>query len=1030
MLKEEIPLFRKHIASFRRRLEDDFLLPQSVPLKARFALNLDEVPFAQRLTLSYRPVGEGEIWGQDGVSAYFHLQGTIPTDWELRDVVARLNFGGEALIFSAEGHPLQGLSDGSVYSPSFKREIFPLSQIQKGGRKFEIWVEAVATNLFGSVNDANLARPAKNATDSYAAKVKALRLSVFDRRIWHLMLDFDVLIGLLNHLPENSVRFLRVLRALHAAVTRFADDPANAAESRSVLQSVLKQAANASELTAYAVGHAHIDTAWLWPVSETVRKCGRTFANQVQLLKKYPQYVFGASQPQHYRFVKDRYPTLYEEIRRFVKEGRWELQGGMWVEADCNLISGESMVRQILHGKNFFKDEFGIEVRNLWLPDVFGYSAALPQILRKSGIDYFLTQKLSWNTFNTIPYTTFLWEGIDGSRVLAHFPPESVYDSELSPDFLIRGRDRFKEKDFIDVFISLFGMGDGGGGPKAEYIEYGLRQADLEGTPKVRFATAAEFFNKLETYRDQLNLWRGELFLEMHLGTLTSQAHIKRNNRRLEFELRAAEMLWTCLPLKDYPAETFDSMWKTVLLHQFHDILPGSAIAPVYEQAEREQTAVLQQARLLQNQAARQLWQTDENALVLFNTLPFEWQDVLLLPPEFRNIADANGKTVPTQPTEGGVLAFVTLPALSAVTFRKIAQEVPENHLNGEADELTLENEQIRYTFNDAGQLIEAFDKKEQRSLLSNGQRGNVLKLFVDRPSEWDAWEVDYFYEQQLLQEARLMQYERLENGPVRQALRFEFEIGHSRIRQKVFLTRNSKRLDFDTEADWSETHRLLRVYFETNLRSDTAYFDIQYGYLQRPVHRNTSWDRARYEVPAHKFADLCQADYGVALLNDGKYGYQVYDGTLSLSLLRSPTYPDARCDRGKHHFVYAFLPHCGDLPHSAVTEESWKLNQKPLLFPGLRQQRNSLLPFTITGSGIRLEALKKAEKEQALILRLVEGLGRRAQVRLNFSRTPLKLTECDLMEWQNLQTFSPADHLELTFNPFEIRTFKMYYGE
>ncbi len=1029
MLKEEIPLTIRRIEFFRRTLKNR-LFPETVPFTAQYFLNADEQAFSQRKQLKFRPIQEGQYWGESGQVALFRLQARVPAHWRNKKVVALLNFGGEAFVYANSLGEAQGLANGSVYDETFQREVYTFSAPIPANQPVELWVQAVASSLFGTIREKNLAAPSETVFKPYRAKTEKMRLALFDKDIWHLLLDTDVLIGLLKHLPQTSVRFARVLRALNEAVSLFADNAANASRCRKVLRPVLSQPANASELTAYAVGHAHIDTAWLWPVTETVRKCIRTFANQIRLLKEYPEYIFGASQPQHYQFVKKHAPDLYEQIRYFVRQGKWEVQGAMWVEADCNLISGESMVRQILHGKNFFRDEFGIDVRNLWLPDVFGYSAALPQILRKSAVDYFLTQKLSWNTFNTFPHTTFLWEGIDGSRVLAHFPPESVYDSELTPHFLIRGRDNFKEKEFIDAFISLFGMGDGGGGPKAEHIEYGKRQANLEGCPKVVFSSATRLFEKLETYRQQLPIWRGELYLEKHLGTLTSQARVKKNNRLLEFSLRTTEMLWSCLPIQKYPLKELDALWKTVLLNQFHDILPGSSVAEVYQTAQKEQEFALQRSTELRQKAAAMLFEPEENAVVIFNSLPFACREVISLPKEFVSVNDAQGNALTVQQTDEGNLLSLSLPPLSAVTLYKAPQHI--NHKSRTAkmpEDFVLENDSIRYVFDTNGHLIEVFDKEVQRSLLAENQKGNCLQLFVDRPADWDAWETDYFYRQQWQEEARLLHARWLENGPVRQALHFEFEIGRSRIEQKVFLMAHGKRLDFDTFVRWNENHRMLRVRFDVNIHTDQAAFDIQYGYLLRPIHRNTSWDKARYEVNAHKFADLSQPDYGVALLNDSKYGYSVFTGGFSLNLLRAPSYPDPRCDRGEHRFVYALLPHIGDLTRSPVLSESWKLNQKPLLFVGYQHNGQSLMPFALTGKGIRLEAFKKSEKDRARVLRLVEGTGCVTQVNLRFNRLPLKIEECDLMEWQTLKSFAVTQELQLEFKPFEIRTFKIFWG-
>ncbi len=1028
MNAREIQMYRRRIDRFRQRLEQ-FFFPRTQKLKARFARFTDEVPFSQRKSLDFKEIAEGQQWGEAWDYAYFYLQGKVPEDWAGEEVVARLNFDGEALVFSRDGKPLQGLSNQSVFDPSAVRDVLPLFSKAKGGEEVELWIEAVGSTLFGIHQPQDPANGAVNRYGHYQATVREMRLCTFDRTVWALALDIDVLNGLLQHLPENSVRFVRVLRALNMAINVFADDPQNALQARQVLQEPLQKRANASELTVYAVGHAHIDTAWLWPVSETIKKCARTFATQVQLIKDYPEYIFGASQQQHYWFIKKHYPQLYAEIKRLVKAGRWELQGGMWVEADCNLISGESMVRQLLHGKNFFKDEFGIDVTNLWLPDVFGYSAALPQILRKSGIKYFLTQKLSWNQVNDFPYTTFLWRGIDGSEVLTHFPPENTYTSRLNTDTLLPGRENFREKEFMDEFLSLFGIGDGGGGPKAEFIEYGRRLADLEGAPKVRFASANEFFNRLEKYRNELPVWIGELYLEMHQGTLTSQARVKKDNRRLEFRLRALEMLLTCLPLKAYPQKELDRLWKKVLINQFHDIIPGSSITKTYHQTHQEYQEVFAACKELEHKAAQSLFTSDKDALVVFNRLPFEYTTVIELPANWNAATTVDGKTLARQKShEGRVLTQVTLPAMGFLTLKRTEPaDREEDSLNQPPPELVLENSRIRYEFDSSGQLIKAFDKEAMRLILKPGIPGNLLQLFEDRPNAWDAWDIDVFYQDQLLEQGVACEAKWLEFGPLQKSLFFCFKMGNSLIEQQVVLQSHSKRLDFRTRVMWREKHRMLRVSFHVDVVTEMAGFDIQFGHIYRPTHRNTSWEKARFEVVGHKYADLSQPDYGVALLNDSKYGYKVEDGELNLNLLRAPTYPDPDCDQGEHTFVYSLLPHVGNLVNSDVMDEALALNVQPLIFEEMSDNK-ARLPFRVEGQKVNVEAVKRAEKEEALVVRLVESHGKETQVYLEFDRLPRKIVETDLLEWHTLNRLNPMRMLPLQFRPFEIKTLKIHF--
>lgn len=540
-------LYLDRIEKFMTRMADKIVV-ESIPFSAEYSWSKEPVAFKDRLKGTYKPIKEGEVWGGTWESAWFHLRSAVPKEWKGKKVVAHLDFEGEGLVVLPDGMPLQGITHKSIFSKDFRREYVHLFDSAKGGEEVDLWVEAAGNSMFGVFLDADPPAIDPDRFGKYEGKVIAMRLSTFDLELWHLLLDMEILLGLVSTLEGASVRKARIIKCLTASIDVFADRQENAIKSRHVLEEALTQPATASDLRAMAVGHAHIDTGWLWPVRETIRKCIRTFSSQIKLLEKYPQYVFGASQPQHYQFVKDHAPMLYEKIKQYVKEGRWELQGGMWVEADCNLISGESMIRQFLYGKNFFMDEFGVEVKNLWLPDVFGYSASMPQIMVKSGVDYFLTQKLSWSQINDFPHHTFNWRGIDGTEILTHFPPENTYGSQLNTKFIIPGRDNFKEKSFIDEFICLFGVGDGGGGPKEENIEYGMRLESLEGAPKVRFGRADTFFENLAQYKDQVATWVGELYLELHRGTLTSQAFVKRANRKLELELRELEILWSCLP--------------------------------------------------------------------------------------------------------------------------------------------------------------------------------------------------------------------------------------------------------------------------------------------------------------------------------------------------------------------------------------------------------------------------------------------------------------------------------------------------
>ena len=1024
MRQEHIKILAERCRLFLQRTKPD-LLKDEIPCFAEFAVSDRMVPWRDRLSLSYRQITEGELWGEAWQSAWFHLQAELPESWADRPVALRLNLSGENLIFDDSGVPAAGLTAYSTLNPEYTKEYFPLPDAFCRNGNFDLWLEAAASSNFGVYLAEDPHRLTVEPRGWFAAKVELMRLGIFRRDLWHLRIEFGILLEYYQALPENDYRRRRVLAALCSAIDCYADDPDNAAAARKELAPVLSLPAIHSAPIACGVGHAHIDTGWLWPVSEAVRKSARTFANQLDMMDKYPEYIFGASQPQHYAFVKEYYPELYEKIKSRVKEGRWELQGGMWVEADCNLISGESMIRQFIHGKNFFRDEFGVEVRNLWLPDVFGYSPALPQIIKKSGCDFFVTQKISWNQFNTFPFTTFFWKGIDGSEVLTHFPPENTYNAFVSPLELIPAQNRFQESELLPEFLSLYGIGDGGGGPKEHHIERARLLQNFEGTPKFRFGRADEFFDRLAAeeavIERQLPVWQGELYLEMHRGTLTSQAQIKRDNRKLEQLLTATEFLCAMGAAADYPAAELNAAWKKLLINQFHDILPGSSISQVYETAHREHAELFALCSRLIEKAALKISEAEKDTMSLLNTLSCEFNHAVDLPPEWQNcmIVDEYGKSV-----QGGRALAVIPPSGTAVWHRCPSAPDGMEPVAAVDNVLVLDNGLVCYKFNPAGELISAIDLETGVETLRPNEAGNVFRLFVDRPNTYEAWDIDIFYENEKSTAPVPASAPWREKGAVESVLHFSWTIGeHSTIQQSIRLERHSKRLDFETTVDWAETRKMLRVKFPVAIAADSAVCDIQYGYCRRPTHSNNSWDMAKFEVLFHRYVDLSEAGCGVALLSDCKYGCRVNQGNLDLALLRSPKYPDWDSDCGHHEFTYSYLPHSGGAVNSPVMAEAAQLNRQPLLFPGRRF--TVCPPFCVTSGDVSLEVLKKAEKSDHLVIRLVETSGSHSKASLSTVLAGVRLKECDLLEWNVSETFAfDNGQLELTFRPFEIRTF------
>ena len=1020
MFKKEKELIVTRAEKFRALVER-LIVSDYVPFAAEYSWCREPVPVSERRKGKFKKIVEGEKWGETWENAWFHLRAAVPAKWRGKKISAQFDFNGEALIFNTKGFPLQSLSKGSTFAPEYLKEFYTLLEPCRGGEKIELWVETAANHLFGVDREEDPSPSTKNRYGHLIGKVGKMRLCIFDNELWHLFLDLDVLIGIAKALPENSVRKDRIIKALCDAVDAFHDNPANAPKCRAILKKELDKKSAPSDLFSIAVGHAHIDTGWLWRVRESIRKSARTFSSQITLLEKYPQYVFGASQPQHYAFVKEHYPELYRKIKEYVKKGRWECQGGMWVEADCNIISGESMVRQILHGKNFFMDEFGVDVKNLWLPDVFGYSANLPQIMKKTGIDYFLTTKLDWNIFNKITYDCFLWKGLDGSEVITHFPS---YNETMNPTPLIEAAQNFNEHHFIDGFLTLFGVGDGGGGPKDEFIERGLRCTDTEGAPRVKFGTAQSYFDYLEMFRPQLPKWTGELYLEIHRGTLTTQAKVKKGNRKIEQALRNVEFLWTCLPLEKYPLKELDEIWKKLLINQFHDIIPGSSINEVYKDTHLEYAECLDKCVTLATTAGESIFGKNKNSVVISNCLSHPFNGVVELPESVATgLVNLRGDEVPVQSENGKISALVEIPASGFAVFDK--KGLPGKAVIQKGGGLVLENDLVRCKFTKSAAITSIYDKEENRELIADGQKGNLFALYDDRPVKWDAWDIDSFYEKALIQHAEPAKFAVLPSGPVRSGLSFELKVGISEIRQEVWLAPHSKRIDFKTTVDWKERHKMLRVSFGTALNAERASYEIQYSHLERNTHRNTSWDFAKFECVGHRYADLSENDYGAALLNDCKYGYKIKDNVIDLNLLRSPTSPDPDADLGLHEFTYAFLPHKGNLVNSNVMAEAAMLNMPPSVFDN-RGNPAYDVPCRLESDGISMEVLKKAEKEECVIVRLVETKGASSTGILRFPQ-PAIVTETDLMEWHDGQKKKFPKEMTVKLKPFEIMTFKLW---
>ncbi len=808
---------------------------------------------------------------------------------------------------------------------------------------------------------------------------------------------------------------------------------------RYLKKALYEDMAGYQDVIATCIGHTHIDVAWWWTVEQTREKVGRSFATVLKLMEEYPDYKFMSSQPQLYYFLKERYPELYARLKERVKEGRWEPEGGMWVEADCNLTSGESLVRQFMHGKKFFHEEFGIDNKILWLPDVFGYSGALPQIMKKCGIHYFMTTKLAWNQFNKIPNDTFLWRGIDGTEIFTHLITTlgvgqdtkeffTTYNGMLHPDSIMGGWFRYQNKDINNDILISYGYGDGGGGPTREMLENSLRmEKGIKGIPKVRQEFAGTYFKELyDRVKDnkRLSVWEGEFYFEYHRGTYTSMARNKRSNRKSELMLMDLELLSVlALGQKAYPAEELDSMWKTVLLNQFHDILPGSSIHEVYEVTKKEYAKLKEKAGELIQERFTVLTDSGDG-ITIYNTLGFERNDIVDLGEcSAEALIDKDGNCYPIQKTLWGAVAYVTgVPSKGSKTFAfaKKDAEIPFQ-LNGSL----LETPFYRITINEQGLFTSIYDKENGREVLKEGQCGNLMRMYEDKPIYYDNWDIDIYYTEKYWEACEAIRMEWTEMGPVRAALEIDRRISNSTIKQKIYFYGDSRRIDFHTYVDWKEHQHLLKVHFPVDIHSDEAAFDIQFGNVTRKVHTNTSWDKARFESCGQKWIDLSEGHYGVSLLNDCKYGHSVKDGNMAITLIKSGIEPNPVTDQEEHFFTYALYPHAETWRNGKTVKEAYKLNQPAYAvrggIPGTEKSFAA-----VDKSNVILETIKMAEDGNGVILRMYECENALTKAKVKLGMASASVEECNLLEEKVSDIPLEEDGFKISIKPYEIKTYRI----
>lgn len=854
----------------------------------------------------------------------------------------------------------------------------------------------------------------------------------------------------LEYLPESDPNRYSLIAALDAALLLINWDAdkfyATIGQALACLKEQLAKQEKNSLVTVSCVGHTHIDVAWLWRLNHTREKVMRSFSTVMHLMDEFDEYIFLQTQPQLYRYLKNDCPELYQKIQEKVKEGKWEPDGGMWLEADCNISSGESLVRQFLHGIRFFREEFGKTCTYLWLPDVFGYSWALPQIMKQCNIKTFMTTKISWNQFNSMPDDLFTWRGIDGSEILTYFvtTPEigrdlrercCSYNGMMSPRSILGAWEKFRNKDLSNEVLVSYGFGDGGGGVNRNMLQMRRAMDQLPGLPNVKPSKAGDFFDRIHENVEKtdryVHTWDGELYLEYHRGTYTSQARNKKWNRRMEFELAETEWLSSLSFAKGNPYDTqlLHDGWEIILRNQFHDIIPGSSIHEVYEDSAKEYQQAMEKAETAKHRALDAIVSRQEDVYTLYHFGSFNRKEYVFLPViSSGSFRTEDGRVLPMQKAENGYYVLAELEPLAFRTVRFVPDtEKAEEQSPFRVDMTARQVETPFYTveWDEFGYFTKLFDRENDREVLASGGRGNLFEIFEDKPLNYDNWDIDIFY----MQKKELMQLvsgpELVESGPLKLVLRFRFAYNRSEITQNVVFYSANRRIDFESTANWHEANRLLKVGFETNIRSTHATYDIQFGHVERPTHFNTSWDYARFEVVGHKWADLSEGNYGVSLLNDCKYGYSIKDGVMKLSLLKSSKYPDTEADMGTHTFTYSILPHAaGNLSDSGTIEAATALNLPVHVAPGRAEDCRVV---RMNRQVLSVDAVKKAEDSNCLVIRLHECMGGTQRVAMTSDFPLQRIEECNLLEEATGREYAP-DSWVTTWTPFEIKTFRLIF--
>lgn len=966
-----------------------------------------------------QPLRKGDNWGRKWEYGWFFSEIVIPPECEGKRIVFE-SANGEALVF------VNGRAAGS-----FDREHTHITLMKKAkaGEKFSIAMEVYAGHGKGIPQDNYivLIPEADNNSldeDTMQKTIKNGSFGIMHDEIFKLWRELKISHSMIKWLDKNSLRKAKIEQAimdmcdavdLELTMDEFLID---VKKGRDILSGILKNKNSESVPTFYAVGHSHLDLEWLWTREETRRKAARTLGNQLELIREYGDYKYIQSQPWILETVKNEYPDMYEQIKAAVRAGNIIVEGGMWVEADTNIPSGESLIRQFIYGKRFIKNEFAMDSEVLWLPDIFGVSGTIPQIMKGCGVKYFHNAKISWlyNGGDAMPYGVFRWKGIDGTEVLANI--SMGYTDDVYPDCLIERWRNIEEQADVPVAMLTYGHGDGGGGATRIHLEGMDTLADVEGVPKIVPAGPNEFFRAAEKCRVS-KTFTGELYYAAHRGSYTSQAKTKKLNRMTEFALRQAEMLAALKGEDKYNAE-IGLMWKDVLFTHFHDVLPGTSISEVYGAAEKKYADILGRTNEISTLIAETFTEKNKDTITVFNPLSWEREVIIMLPDGYTSIHDLDQNNIGTQNINEATYTKVQLPSCGFKSFILGKQTSLKNE--SKVREYVLENAFLCAEFNNRGELISIIDKENQLEFIQSPS--NIFRMYKDMPIFFDAWDIEPYYENLEVSLAEDVAVTCGYSGTLMSCLEISRKINKSEIKQTVVLRTDSRNLEFRTEVDWKETHKLLKVDFNTNIHTDVMLSEIQFGYIKRPTHKNRQADADRFEVCQHKWSALAEGKRGFAILNDCKYGISADEGKMSLTLLKSPEEPARNADKGIQTFTYAIMPYTGSFEDSDVVREAYQLNSSVLMINGLADEKSMI---SVSEKNVIVEAVKTAEDGSGdVVIRLYECMNSYTNTELVFGFGVKAIYKTDMLE--NILEEIPVENncADISFRAFEIVTLKI----